>query len=150
MEIQSKQIQTKFHGEIEIHQDQLWNFPKGIPGFETEKQFALLPIEGNPNFQVLQSTTTEAVAFIVTNPYTLVEDYTFDIDDPTIELLNIEKPEDIFVLAILTLKQPFETSTINLQAPLIFQLNNKTAKQMILGDNRFKTRHIIGQVKEEV
>ena len=65
------QIQTKFHGEIEIQQDQLWNFPKGIPGFESEKEFALLPIEGNPIFQVLQSTTTEAVAFIVTNPYTL-------------------------------------------------------------------------------
>lgn len=143
-------IQTKFHGDTEIQQDQLWNFPKGIPGFESEKEFALLPIEGNSTFQVLQSTKSGAVAFIVTNPYTLIEDYTFDIDEPTIELLNIEKPEDVFVLAILTLKQPFETSTINLQAPLIFQLNNKTAKQMIINDNRFKTRHIIGQVKEEV
>ncbi|MCM3711668.1 flagellar assembly protein FliW [Sporosarcina luteola] len=144
------QIQTKFHGEISIQQDQLWNFPKGIPGFESEKEFALLTIEGNQMFQVLQSKTTKTVAFIVTNPYALVEDYSFDIDEPTIELLNIEKPEDVFVLAILTLKQPFETSTINLQAPLIFQLNNKTAKQMIINDNRFKTRHIIGQVKEEV
>ncbi|MDN4606793.1 flagellar assembly protein FliW [Sporosarcina highlanderae] len=144
------QIQTKFNGEISIQPDQIWTFPKGIPGFESEKQFALLPIEGNSNFQVLQSATTAAVAFIVSNPYTLIKDYSFDIDEPTIELLNIEKPEDVFVLAILTLKQPFETSTINLQAPLIFQLNNKTAKQMIINDNRFKTRHVIGQVKEEV
>ena len=141
-------IQTKFHGEIEIQPDQLWNFPKGIPGFEDEKEFVLLPIEGNDIFQVLQSSNTPSVAFIVTNPYTLVDDYSFDIDEPTIELLNIEKPEDIFVLGILTLKQPFETSTINLQAPLIFQMNNRAAKQMILNDNRFTTRHMIGQSKE--
>lgn len=141
-------IQTKFHGEIGVQSDQLWNFPKGIPGFEDEKEFVLLPIEGNNIFQVLQSTNSLAVAFIVTNPYTLVEDYSFDIDEPTIELLNIEKPEDVFVLGILTLKQPFETSTINLQAPLIFQMNNRKAKQMILNDSRFKTRHMIGQPKE--
>ncbi|GEN82998.1 flagellar assembly factor FliW [Sporosarcina luteola] len=141
-------IQTKFHGQIDIQSDQLWSFPKGIPGFEGEKEFVLLPIEGNDIFQVLQSSNTPTVAFIVTNPYTLVADYSFDIDEPTIELLNIEKPEDIFVLGILTLKQPFESSTINLQAPLIFQMNNRTAKQMILNDNRFTTRHTIGQPKE--
>lgn len=141
-------IQTKFHGQIDIQPDQLWNFPKGIPGFEDEKEFVLLPIEGNDIFQVLQSANTPTVAFIVTNPYTLVKDYSFDIDEPTIELLDIEKPEDVFALGILTLKQPFETSTINLQAPLIFQMNNKKAKQMILNDNRFSTRHAIGQPKE--
>lgn len=141
-------IQTKFHGEIAIQSDQLWNFPKGIPGFEEEKEFALLPIEGNNMFQVLQSFKSSSVAFIVTNPYILVEDYSFDIDESTIELLSIEKPEDVFILGILTLKQPFETSTINLQAPLIFQMNHRTAKQMILNDNRFTTRHMIGQPKE--
>ncbi|WP_432357507.1 flagellar assembly protein FliW [Sporosarcina sp. UB5] len=141
-------IETKFHGKIDIQPEQLWNFPKGIPGFEEEKEFALLPIEGNDTFQVLQSTNTPSVAFIVTNPYTLVDDYSFDIDEPTIELLAIEKTEDVFVLGILTLKQPFETSTINLQAPLIFQINIRKAKQMILNDSRFKTRHTIGQEKE--
>lgn len=141
-------IQTKFHGQIDIQPEQLWKFPKGIPGFEEEKEFVLLPIEGSDTFQVLQSSDTPSVAFIVTNPYTLVDAYSFDIDDPTIELLKIEKPEDVFVLGILTLKQPFETSTINLQAPLIFQLNNRKAKQMILNDKRFKTRHTIGQPKE--
>lgn len=141
-------IQTKFHGEIEIQPDHLWNFPKGIPGFEDEKEFVLLPIKGNDIFQVLQSSNTSSVAFIVTNPYTLVADYSFDIDEPTIELLEIEKPKDVFVLGILTLKQPFETSTINLQAPLIFQMNSRKAKQMILNDNRFTTRHTIGQPKE--
>jgi len=141
-------IQTKFHGELKIEPNQNWHFPKGIPGFEDENEFALLPIEGNHTFQVLQSKATPDTAFIVANPYTLVEDYTFNIDEPTIDLLNINNEQDVFVLGVLSLKEPFESSTINLQAPLIFQSNTKKAKQMILNDNSFSMRHPIGsQVK---
>lgn len=137
-------IQTKFHGPLEIQPDETWSFPKGIPGFEDEKKFALLPIEGNGIFQVLQSTSTPSTAFIVANPYTVVTDYSFNVDEPTIDLLDIKKDADVFVLGVLSLKEPFETSTINLQAPLIFQLNTKKAKQMILNDNTFNMRHPIG------
>lgn len=141
-------IETKFHGSIEIQSNQTWHFPKGLPGFEGEKEFTILPIEENTVFQVLQSTQTASIAFIVTNPYVLVEDYSFEVDEPTLELLNIEQPEDIFVLGILTLKQPIDSSTINLQAPLVFQMNNRKAKQMILNDNRFPTRYVISMSKE--
>ncbi len=141
-------IQTKFHGELDIQAEQLWEFPKGIPGFEDEKEFALLPVEGNDMFQVLQSTTTADIAFIVASPYTLVADYSFEVDEPTINLLGIEKEEDVFVLAVLSLKEQIDSSTINLQAPLIFQKNTKKAKQMILNDNTFSLRHPIGTLAE--
>ena len=141
-------IQTKFHGALDIQAEQLWEFPKGIPGFEDEKEFALLPIEGNNMFQVLQSTTTADIAFIVASPYTLVADYSFEVDEPTIDLLGIEKEEDVFVLAVLSLKEQIDSSTINLQAPLIFQKNTKKAKQMILNDNTFSLRHPIGTLAE--
>lgn len=49
-------IQTKFLGEVKLNSEQLWRFPKGVPGFEDQKEFVLLPIEGNSFFQVLQST----------------------------------------------------------------------------------------------
>ena len=137
-------IQTKFHGELKIQPEQTWVLPKGLPGFEDEKELALLPIEGNGVFKVIQSTKTADVAFIVGNPYTIVEDYSFKVDEPTMDLLEINKQEDVFVLSVLSLKEPFESSTINLQAPLIFQTKTKKAKQMILNDNTFSMRHPIG------
>ncbi|WP_153732403.1 flagellar assembly protein FliW [Sporosarcina obsidiansis] len=139
------QIETKFHGTIQIKPTETWYFPKGLPGFEEETEFALLPIEGNDAFQVLQSTKQASIAFIVANPYTLVDNYTFEIDEPTIGLLEITKPEDIMALGIVSMKKPFEDSTINLQAPLIFQLHNKKAKQMILNENCFDIRHPIAK-----
>ena len=141
-------IQTKFHGATDIRAEQLWEFPKGLPGFDDEKEFALLPVEGNDMFQVLQSTTTADVAFIVASPYTVVTDYSFEVDEPTINLLGIKKEEDVFVLGVLSLKERIDSSTINLQAPLIFQKNTKKAKQMILNDNTFSLRHPIGTLAE--
>ncbi len=137
-------IKTKFFGEIELNSERFWHFPKGIPGFEEERKFVLLPIEGNTMFQVLQSINVSEIALIVANPYTLVEDYSFDIDQPTIELLDIKQEGDIFVLGVLTLKEPLETSTINLQAPIVFHVSKKIAKQMIINDQKFSVRHVIG------
>ncbi|PIC56258.1 flagellar assembly protein FliW [Sporosarcina sp. P12(2017)] len=134
-------IETKFHATIEIDPAEKWYFPKGIPGFENETNFVLLPIEGSDSLQVLQSTNQHEVAFIVANPYTLVTDYTFELDHATIDLLEISQPEEIMVLGILSMKQPDHQSTINLQAPLIFHVQNKKAKQMILNDPRFTVRH---------
>lgn len=136
-------IETKFHGSMTIKEEQTWTFPKGLPGFEDEKSFVLLPIEGNELFQVLQSTETPMIAFIVTNPFSLMSEYTFKIDDPTIELLHIQDESEVFVLNVLSLKDPFESSTINLQAPLIFQSTSKKAKQMILNDGKYSMRHPI-------
>lgn len=137
-------IQTRFFGEVELEKEQIWSFPKGIPGFEEEKEFVLLPITDIPSFMVLQSVNIRDIALVVANPYNFVEDYSYDIDEPTIDLLKIKKVEDIFVLGVLSLKEPFETSTINLQAPIVFNLNTKIAKQMIINDNKFALRHVIG------
>lgn len=134
-------IQTKFYGEVSIAEIKRWQFPKGLPGFEEEKEFVLLSIEGNDMFQVLQSTVTASIAFIVANPYILIEDYSFSIDTPTLDLLEIKREEDVVVLAVVSMKQPFEESTVNLQSPLIFNTTNQKAKQMILNDSQFLMRH---------
>lgn len=141
-------IQTKFLGEVEIEESQIWSFPKGIPGFDEEKEFALLSIEGNSMFLVLQSLNTQEIAFIVANPYNIVQEYSFDIDDATIHAIDLQNAEDVMVLGVLSIKEPFESSTINLQAPLIFNTKTKQAKQMILNDSTFSMRHQIGAMEE--
>lgn len=142
-------IQTKFHGELEIEQMKQWTFPNGLPGLENEKRFILLPIEGNDSLQVMQSVESPSTALIVSNPYAIMDDYSFEIDEPTLELLKINAQEDLMILAVMTLKQPIESSTINLQAPLVFNIANQTAKQMILNDSRYNLRQPIGQPAEK-
>ena len=144
---QLKEIQTKFHGKIEVDLSKAWHFPKGLPGFEEEEEFVILPIGDNQEFQVMQSTKEAGVAFVVANPYKFVEGYDIKIDEPTVDLLEVKSPEELMVLGIVFIKEPFEESTINLQAPLLFHTNNRKAKQMVLNDKRYLIKHPIDEKK---
>ncbi|WP_186580801.1 flagellar assembly protein FliW [Aquibacillus kalidii] len=133
-------IQTKYFGEIEINKEQIIEFTQGIPGFLEERQFVLLPLEENEFFYVLQSVKHANPAFIVVNPFHFVSQYEFDLDEVTLKLLDIESQSDVQVLCIVSLKEPFETSTANLQAPIIINHKNKRARQYITNSKDYSTK----------
>ena len=136
-------IQTKYVGEVEINEKQIIQFPSGLPGFLEEKEFVLLDIPGNPVFQFLQSVKSEELAFVVASPYHFYKDYSFKIDDATIEALQIQSEKDVMVLTIVTLKDPFDSSTINLKAPLIINPNKLFGKQYILNSDEYESKAFI-------
>ncbi|MGP4040729.1 flagellar assembly protein FliW [Gracilibacillus sp. D59] len=137
------QIQTKYFGEIEINQEEVIHFPQGIPGFINEKEFILQNFEESGLFQVLQSTKGMDPAFLVINPFLFVKDFEINLDDASIEQLNIVRKEDVEVLSIVTVKEPLSNSTANLQAPLIINRTNYTAKQFITNSSVYKTQEQI-------
>ncbi|KXZ17277.1 flagellar assembly protein FliW [Bacillus nakamurai] len=137
-------IQTKYHGEIRIDEGQIISFESGLPGFNDETQFVVLPLSKDSPFLALQSVKQEHIAFIVASPFIFFKGYEFDIDNATIELLNIENIEDVEVMAILTIEEPFENTTANLKAPIVVNKKEMKAKQIILHDASFETKHLIG------
>jgi len=133
-------IGTKYIGEIELEQEHIIEFQTGLPGFLDEKRFVLLNIPGNTVFQTLQSVKTPNLAFVVTDPYFIYQDYTFELDDNMIAYLKLETERDVKVLSIVTLKKPFDESTINLKAPIIINVNSNQGKQYILNDDTYLTK----------
>ncbi|WP_404322650.1 flagellar assembly protein FliW [Cytobacillus firmus] len=141
-------IQTKFHGEQEINKEDIINFPSGIPGFLEEKEFYILPLEGTDLF-VLQSVTTSEVAFIVTDPFALYAQYEFDLPEEALEKLEIQSDKDVATFTILTVREPFEETTANLQAPLVINQTKKLGKQVILNQTTYQTKHKILTPEEQ-
>ncbi|CUX95066.1 flagellar assembly protein FliW [Bacillus velezensis] len=137
-------IKTKYHGEIRIDEGQIISFENGLPGFNDETQFVVLPLSEDSPFLALQSVNQEHIAFIVASPFIFFKGYEFDIDQATLELLHIEDIEDVEVMAILTLEEPFENTTANLKAPIIVNKKEMKAKQIILHDASYETKHLIG------
>lgn len=135
-------IETKYLGELIIDEAEVITFINGLPGFNEEKQFILLPIPGTApeTFQTLQSIKTAELAFIVTNPYQIYQDYEFRLDQPTIDQLKITSEKDLFILTIVTLASPFEKSTINLKAPIVINGQTKLGKQYILNEYTYPTK----------
>jgi flagellar assembly factor FliW len=136
-------IDTKYHGEIEVKEDNVLNFDQGIPGFSKEKKFVVLPLQNNEWFHILQSVTTPQLGFVVTNPFLFTKEYDFELDQGTVELLGFTTEKDVKVLTILTMRETLNESTANLQAPIIINLANNKAKQVILNDTNYQTKHPI-------
>ncbi|ATH93434.1 flagellar assembly protein FliW [Bacillus glycinifermentans] len=137
-------IKTKYHGETQIQEEQIIMFANGLPGFSDEKKFVILPLSEDSPFVVLQSAETAELAFIVASPFVFFKDYGFDLDETTVEFLEIEAAEDVEVMAILTIEEPFEKSTANLMAPIVVNRKKMLGKQVILHDSPYQTKHLIG------
>lgn len=142
-------IQTAYFGELEIEPSNILNFQFGLPGFEDEKDFIVLPLEENSVFQVLQSVQTAALAFIITNPYDITADYSFDLEEATTHALNIKDEKEVAVFAIVSLKESISRSTVNLKAPIVLNTTNKRAKQVILNNEEYAIRHLISSESKE-
>lgn len=129
------QIQTKLLGEVTIDEKEILTFECGLPGFPNEKRFVLLPIDSELPIAVLQSITDAKIGFVVAYPYAFKNDYAFDISEEDITDLQVESAEDIATYAIVTLKESLNDSTMNLLAPVIFNIKKKLGKQIVLNDN---------------
>ncbi|MGD6817070.1 flagellar assembly protein FliW [Metabacillus sp. 113a] len=138
-------LKTKYHGEVDINEAQILKFEGGIPGFVEEKEFAVLPLEENSPFLILQSAATPELAFVVTSPFLFFKDYEFDLDENTVEALSIEDAQQVQIMVILTVQDPFDKTTANLQAPIVVNEVTKQAKQVILNHPSYKTKHSIVQ-----
>lgn len=140
-------IQTKYHGEIHVSEENFITFKQGIPGFPTETSFILLPLDQESPFTIMQSKMTPDLGFVVVNPFLFFQDYEFDLIENDKEILKITTQEDMQILSILTVKDPFSDSTANLQAPVVINHKEKLAKQIILNNTPYTTRHRIIQEK---
>lgn len=129
-------IITKFLGEIEIVEQDILTFEHGLLGLENEKNFVLLPIDADLPLAILQSVDNAEIGFVVGYPFAFKKDYSFDISEDDRVQLQIEKEEDVLTYSIVTMKETFQDSTINLLAPLIINMDKKCGKQIVLQDNK--------------
>ncbi len=133
-------IKTASFGDIEYIADEIIRFEKGIPGFEKENEFIIIkPEEENP-LVFMQSLNSPNLMFSMADPFAFFPDYAFNIDELSINELKIEAEQDVSVWGILSVPEAFQETTINLRAPIIINMKNKKAKQVILNDSTYITR----------
>lgn len=129
-------IATEHLGNIEFSENDILTFAHGIPGFEEEKQFILIPAEDIEfPFSYLQSVQSADLAFIVTDPFLFVENYDFELSSSDATALNVNNDEDladISVLTIVTIPNDVDQTTINIMAPIVINHAVKVGRQVLL------------------
>ncbi len=128
------EIDTTRFGKIRIKESELIGMRGCILGFKQHKRFVLLTVEDNTPFLWLQSVDDPAIAFIVINPQIVKPDYAPAISQEELELLDIQRTEEIALLSIVTVRSDSFRATANLRAPILVNAEKRSATQTILDD----------------
>ena len=135
-------VATKAYGPIDVDERQKIVFPQGLFGFETLHDYLLLDAERQP-FYWLQSMDIEQVAFVLVNPFLFRPDYEVNISNEELAEIGIHSPEKALIFSIVTIPADNSPMTANLQGPIVINRDNRSGKQAVLSDLRWKTKHDI-------
>lgn len=128
-------VHSSRYGELNIVPTQLYQFPKGLPGLPEINQYAILALEDTPFF--IMHALDEDVSFITVPANKAQEQYDFTIDQSVIDLLGIQKPEDLIILLIVNFHE--NVPCVNLKAPVLLSPQN-VACQYIITDKDYPIR----------
>ncbi len=134
-----KTIQTRF-GELEYDAEKTINFVSGPLGFESLREFVVVPQQKEGPLFWIQSTEDAQVAFILTDPANFFLDYRVVPDAGERAKLGIGLDEECFTLVVVTVP-PDRKVTLNLMAPILFAPKTQRAMQVVLENSPYCTRH---------
>ncbi len=126
-------VETRVFGTIEVEDDKIIHFVNGIIGFPDLQQFVLVHDEEKEGgIRWLQSIDEPEFVMPVVDPLTIVEEYNPVIEDELLAGLALEKECNLLVLTTMSIPEDVEKMSINLMAPMIINVDNQKACQLIV------------------
>lgn len=135
------EVRTTRFGTVQIAEDRVLTFPKGLLGFSQHTRFCLLEPGDDACFFWLQSLDEPGLAFVVTDPNLFIPEYSVPIRPEQMSDLNMARLEDAQVFVIVN--KVDQTLTGNLQGPLVVNTVNRTGEQLVVAEKRWTTRHTL-------
>lgn len=140
------QLDTKYFGHITYSPEDVLEFPNGLFGFESEKQFLLLPFSGSQgNMLCLQSVAAPSPAFILMNPFSLKPDYAPVLSKEELKLMGVSQSHELCYYVMCVAKEPVGESTVNLRCPVVVNPELHRAVQVILDTDAYHMRHRLSE-----
>ena len=134
-------IKTRVFGEIEIDDTKIVTFENGIIGFPDLKKFTLLyDAEKTGGIKWLQSLDEPAFAMPVMDPLYVKESYNPVVEDELLKPLGEIKPDEILVLVTVTVPKDLKQMSVNLQGPIVINVEKHKACQVIVDNNGYPVK----------
>jgi flagellar assembly factor FliW len=132
-------VQTMRFGPIEVDDGKVMKFQDGLLGFPRHARFVLLQTAPDPALFWMQSVDDPELAFVVCDPQLFVADYQVPIRKDDVAALGLHDLNDCQVLVIVNKVNGELTG--NLLGPLVVNTQTLAARQLVLSDRRYATRH---------
>lgn len=142
-------IDTRIFGEIEISDDKVIFFENGIVGFPDLKHFTLLHDEDrgtSVGIRFLQSIEEPGFAMPVMDPLIVKPDYDPEVEDELLTGLGALTQENILVLVTATVPSDLKQMSVNLQGPIIINVEERRACQLIVEHGEYPVKFPIYEI----
>jgi len=134
-------VDTLRFGELEIAAESIITLPEGLVGMNEVKRFCLIDASPQSPLNWLQAIDEPGLAFVVSDPFAFCPDYELEVKEEEVAALGITNPEEVVVLVLLTINAKNQEVTANLVAPIVICAKTRKAKQVILQDMKYTTKH---------
>jgi flagellar assembly factor FliW len=138
-------VSTTRFGDLDIDLEQAFHFDEGLLGFPEAHRFALIDANPDADLYWLQSLEDGSLAFLATVPWTHFATYEPEISDDETDSLDLTSPDDASLLCLLTVDRANDRVSANLLGPVVINMRNRRAKQIVLHDANWPVDALLGE-----
>lgn len=130
-------------GSFTYAEEEVFNFPWGLPGFPALRHWLALSLPTQPNFVWLQSLDDLKVAIPTCDPYMVFEKYDPKLPAYAVAALEIADPGEFTLLCVMVATADAEEMTMNLMAPIVVNLRTRQARQVMLENSGYSMKESV-------
>ena len=115
-----------------VKPENIFRYPQGILGFEYIKEYVLIVNSKVDPFIFMHALDGSDLNFVCIESFTIKPNYSFTLPPANIKFLDLKNPGDLMVLSIVTVRKQVEEITANLMSPVLINMKNSLAQQIVL------------------
>ena len=149
-------INTRLFVEIDVDDQKILTFEKGLIGFEELTRFTLIynnETESSNSITWLQSLDEEWFALPAINPFHVMTDYNPIVEDEILTTIGELNEENTVIFLTLTIPADITKMTTNLKAPIVINADTKKGCQVIAENPEYVVKYniydVIQKMKEQ-
>lgn len=136
-------VKTKFFGEVDLPEEKILTFDRGIIGLPDYKRYTILYDceKEETNISWLQSVEEPTLALPVIKPWLVKQDYNPTVEDELLNSLGELTEENLVILLTMTVPSNIKEMTVNLKAPIVINADTRKGTQIIVENQDYEVKY---------
>ncbi|NCC77626.1 MAG: flagellar assembly protein FliW [Clostridia bacterium] len=137
-------------GQMVISADKTIRFPRGIIGFESLREFALVEFKHGTPFHFLQSLEMPSMGMMLADPFSFLPSYEIRLAAAEERILKVRSIRDLVILVSVTVpKGDPQGSTLNLTGPICVNVQERLGLQSPQVESGFPSQVLLRDLGNE-
>lgn len=138
-------VKTKFFGEVDLPEEKILTFDRGLIGLEQYKKYTILYDceKEEANISWLQSVEEPTLALPVVKPWLVFGEYNPVVEDELLTGLGELTEENLVILLTMTVPEDIKQMSVNLKAPIIINSDTRKGAQIVAENQDYEVKYKI-------